>query len=328
MRKLFILILLSPAFISCNEDVDIHSAGQPVPVVYSLLDPTTDVQFVRIGRSWLGGTTGIGLAPASDSTVWNISHEVYMEEYADGQKGETFWFEPDSTIKKDTGFFPTSNLRVYSCGFKPVAGNTYQLYVYFPELDKMVSAKALVHGSPQIADPVPLSIRKINFEPGQPYTIRWYPGMSTGVYQLIFRIHYRDSSASGSEFQSADYESPGIYNLQTDQMLEYGMGGLAFFTALAKTIPVIPGIIREVISVEFIMISGGTNLGIHYQSSVKTGTDFTNLGDYSNIGNGVGIFSSRIETRVPNLTLSGVTLDQLAHGEITRSLGFMDSKGQ
>jgi len=328
IRKFFILVILSAAVIACNEDVDIYTAGQPVPVVYSLLDPDADVQYVRIGRSYLGSSTGADEQPESDSTVWNITHEVYMEEYTDGLKGKIYRFEPDSAIKKDTGFFPSTNLRLYSSAFKPLAGNAYQLYVYFPDLDKMVFAKTVVNGSPGIVDPLPLSIRKINFEPGQPYTVRWFPGPNTGVYQMTFRIYYRDSTALGEEINSADYASAGVYNLETDQMIEYGMGGPAFFKAMADKIPVIPGIVREVISVEFIMISGGADLGIHYQSSLGTGSNFTNLAAYSNIGNGIGIFSSRILTRIPNLTLSGVTLDQLARSETTRSLGFKDSKGK
>lgn len=327
MIGMIILILCTTRFFSCSEDISLYTGGQPVPVVYSLLDPANEVQYVRIGRSYMGGTSSVNRPPVSDSTVWNIALEVYIEEYMDGQKGKTYRFEPDNTIKKDTGFFPVSNLRVYSSAFKPIAGNSYQLYVYFPDIGKMVFAKMVVNGLPQIVDPLPLSIRKINFEPGQPYTIRWYPGLNTGVYQMIFRIYYRDSSALGEEFKSADYASTGVYNLQTDQLLEYGMGGPAFFAAMAKEIPVISGIVRNVISVEFIMTSGGTDLGIHYQSSAVNGNTFTNLTDYSNIANGLGIFSSRTESRIPNLTLSEVTLEELARGENTRSLGFKDSKG-
>lgn len=327
-RQLLRLVLLTAGFAACTQEIDIYTDGQPVPVVYCLLDPATEVQYVRIGRSYLGGVNGADHSPVSDSTVWDVPHEVYMEEYTAGLKGKTYRFEPDTTIPKDTGFFPVSNLRLYSSAFKPVPGNFYQLYVYFPGLDKMVSSKTTVHGSPDIVDPLPLSIRKINFEPGQPYTIRWYPGMNSGVYQMIFRINYRDSSAFGQEFNTADYSSEGLYNLQTDQMLEYRMGGPSFFTAMAKEIPVISGIVREVVSVEFIMISGGADLGIHYRSGMETGSNFTNLMDFSNIGNGIGIFSSRSVTRIPNLALSGVTLDELARGEQTRSLGFKDSKGQ
>lgn len=321
------LVFLFAGIFSCTEEVDLYTKGQPVPIVYCLLDPAADHQQVRIGRSYIGGKDAMNQSPDADSTVWNIDHEVYMEEYTDGQRGRTYRFEPDPTIKKDSGFFPVSNLRVYSAALKPVAGKSYHLYVYFPDLDKMVSATTTAHGSPEIVDPLPLSIRKVNFESGQPYTIRWYPGLYTGVYQMIFRIHYRDSSALGEGFNSADYASDGIYNLQTDQMLDYGMGGPSFFTAMAKEIPVLSGIVREVISVEFIMVTGGADLGIHYRSGQETGSNFTNLMEYSNIGNGIGIFSSRMVTRIPNLALSPVTLDQLADGERTRVLGFKDSKG-
>jgi hypothetical protein len=320
---LWFVIILS----SCNEDIEIYADGQPVPIVYSLLDPASDVQYVRIGRSYQSGLADVNQPPVSDSTTWNIPHEIYLEEYQNGVKGKTYWFYPDSTVQKDTGFFPTTNLRVYSSAFKPVAGNMYQLYVYFPDLDKMVFAKTVVHGAPRIVDPLPLSIRKINFEPGQPFIIRWYPGANTGVCQMVFRINYRDSSATGESFSSADYSSAGVYNLETDLMLEYGMGGPSFLVSMAKEIPVIPGITRNVISVEFIMISGGADLGLHYQSLAVNGNNFTNLSDYSNIGNGLGIFSSRTLSRVPNLTLSEVTLDNLARSEKTRALGFKDSKG-
>lgn len=320
-------LLLMAGLVHCTEDVDLYTDNLATPIVYSLLDPAGTIQYVRIGRSFQGGDDGFSQSPESDSTVWNIPHEVYIEEYAGDVKENTYRFKADNNIKKDSGFFPVSNLRVYSSEFKPVTGKSYQLYVYFPDLNKMVSAKIFVHGLPEILDPLPLSIRRINFEPGQPYVVRWYPGLHTGVYELIFRIHYRDSSASGEEFNSADYSSHGIFNQKTDQLQEYGMGGPGFFAAMAKEIAVIPGNVREVISVEFIMISGGTDLGFHYRAGQETGSNFTNLGEYSNIRNGLGIFSSRTEVRVPNLALSGVTLDELARGEMTRSLGFKDSKG-
>jgi hypothetical protein len=145
---------------------------------------------------------------------------------------------------------------------------------------------------------------------------------------MIFRLYYRDSSALGEDFNSADYSSDGYYTLQTDQMLEFPMGGPSFFSAMAKEIPVIAGVVREVVSVEFIMVSGNSDLGIHYRSGIETGSNFTNLMEYSNITNGIGVFSSRILSRVPNLSLSGVTVDQLAQSEKTRSLDFKDSKGK
>ena len=251
-----------------------------------------------------------------------------MEEYENDKVTQMYHFTLDEVTQKDTGFFPGSNLRLFSTAMNPIPGREYHLYVYFPDLDKMVSAKTIVHRAPEILDPLPLAARRINFEPGQPFIIHWIPGTHTGVYEMIFRIHYSDSSATGQQFQWADYSSGGFFDQREKQMLDYSMGGPGFFSAMSVQIPVREGVVREVVSVEFIMISGGLDLGFHYRSIMEAGTVFSNLADYSNVRNGIGIFCSRILSKVPNLKLSHVTLDALAHGEFTRDLGFKDSKGE
>jgi hypothetical protein len=326
MGGLFV-IFLAPILNACTEDVDLYTDNQSIPVVYCLLDPVDSLQYVRIGRTYQAGATSNNQLPEADSIFWSIPCQIYMEEYANDVKINRYSFEPVIEGSTDSLTPPVASLKLYSSAIKVIPGNAYQLYAYFPDLKKMVSGKITAHGLPRIVDPLPLSIRKINFEPGQPFTIRWYPGLNTGVYQMIFRMHYRDSSAFGEEFKLADYNSGGIFDQQTDLLQETSMGGLSFFSAMAQNIPVVPGIIREVISVEFIMISGGTDLGFLYRSSNETGTNYTNLSDYTNFRSAIGVFSSRTELHVPNLTLSEVTLDLLAHGEVTRELGFKDSKG-
>lgn len=327
-RKLIVTLVFSFVLLSCSEKVDIYSTGHPVPIVYCLLDPTCETQYVRVGKSYQAGDASAVNPPVPDSTVWNITHEVYIEEYENGKKENIYRFAPDSTIKKDTGFFPDTNLRVYSAEFRPIGGKTYQLYVFFPELNLMAAARTIVHEAPDIVDPLSLSIRKITFETGLPYTIRWYPGQNTGVYLMTFRIHYRDSTAAGLEVNSADYTSEGYFEQRTQQMLEYNMSGGGFYSAMAQKIPIRNGVVRSVASVEFIMVTGGTDLGFLYRTSIEQGSNFTNLSDYTNIGNGIGIFSSRIVTKVLNLSLSNLTLDQLARSDLTSSLGFTDSKGK
>jgi hypothetical protein len=325
--KGLLALILPLLLIACTEQVEIYTDIQPTPVVYCLLNPADSIQYVRIGRSYQASAATENQLPNADSTFWSIPHQVYMEEYANDSKINRYNFEPVMEGGTDSLTPPVASLRLYSSPIKVIPGNAYQLYVYFPDIKQMVSGKITVHGLPRIVDPLPLSIRKINFEQGQPFTIRWYPGLNTAVYQMIFRLHFRDSSASGEEFKQADYSSGGIFDQQTDLLQETHMGGLSFFQAMVQNIPVVPGMVREVISVEFIMISGGTDLGFHYRSGIESGTNFTNFSDYSNLRSGIGVFSSRNELHVPNLTLSEVTIDLLAHGEITRALGFKDSKG-
>ncbi len=327
MKKILLLALTVIAA-ACGNEVDIYTLGEPTPVVYCLLDPGSASQYVRIGRSYQGDSSLILHTPDADSLTWDTPVEVYIEEYSANNLIQTYRFNPDLTLSKDSGFFDQSALRIYSAIFKPVPGNQYQLYAYFPDLNKMVSGRTTSHGVPQIVDPAPIPLRKINFEAGQPFMIRWYPGEYSGVYESIFRIHYQDSSASGNQFKSADYSSGGIYDLRTNQLLDHVMGGQRFFKDMAEQIPVIQDVSRKIISLEFIMISGGLDLSFLYKSSIESGTNFTNFGDYTNLVNGIGIFSSRNVSRVSNLELSNVTIDELAHGALTVKLNFKDSRGQ
>ncbi|HBB93422.1 MAG: hypothetical protein A2X22_01775 [Bacteroidetes bacterium GWF2_49_14] len=327
MKKLgFTLAMILLA--ACNNEVSLYTGGDSVPVVYCLLDPGSSIQHIRLGRSYIGDSTLMARPPEADSLIWKQEYEVYIEEYSGSGLQKTFSFSPDYSLAKDSGFFPAEGMAVYSSEFSPVPGNQYQLYVYFPDLGKMVSGRTTAHGLPTLVDPAPIPFRKINFEAGQPYMIRWYPGEYSGVYECIFRIHYQDSSASGNQFKSADYSSGGIYDLRTDQLLDHVLGGQQFFKDMTQQIPVIQDVSRKVISVEFIMISGGLDLSFLYKSAMESGTNFTNFGDYSNLINGIGIFSSRAVSRVSNLELSNVTIDELAHGAVTAKLNFKDSRGQ
>ena len=58
MRKLInnLLIFISIGLIgvSCSTDFDLNAPYQPIPIVYGLLDQSSDTQFVKINKSFLG----------------------------------------------------------------------------------------------------------------------------------------------------------------------------------------------------------------------------------------------------------------------------------
>ena len=49
---------------------------------------------------------------------------------------------------------------------------------------------------------------------------------------------------------------------------------------------------------------------------------------FTNIVNGVGIFSSRFRQEINGKSLTDHSIDSLAHGIYTRNLGFDDSKNE
>ena len=302
--------------------------GKATPVVYCLLDPGNDIQYVRTGRTFLGDSTLTIKNPDTDSLTWDTEMFVYIEEFrSDGTK-TVIPFTRETSAQKDSGFFTREALTLWSASFHPLPGFSYQLYVWFPDNNKMVTANTVINGYSELIDPAPLKGRKINFEPGQPFFVRWYPGDHSGVYSMIFRVHYQDSSAAHIWFNHADYTTRVLYETREDQLLDKPLGGPSFFQAMADQIPVRIDVSRKVISLEFMLISGNMDLAFHFQTQSTEGNLFTNLTDYSNLVNGVGIFAARNSIRVPNLELSNVTIDLLANSEWTKQLGFSDSRRQ
>ena len=55
MRKRIILyqiiLLLFPFYYSCEDDIEVFSGEESVPIVYCLLNPYDTVQYVRISRT-------------------------------------------------------------------------------------------------------------------------------------------------------------------------------------------------------------------------------------------------------------------------------------
>jgi len=312
---------------ACENEIPVNGRGQAVPVVYCLLNPQSNIQYVRISRSYTGDSATWSRPPVHDSMMWDVPCSIYIEEMVGNQAGPFVWFYPDTVPEKDSGFFPVTAHAVYRAEFRPKVNTRYQLYVYFPDLDRMVSGRTWVHQPPEIIDPASIQGRTISFDTIQPYKTRWLPGNYSGLYQVLFRLHYSDSTARNYRFLTADFSSDLIFDTRYGVTLEHAMNGSRFYEAIARQVPEKSGTIREVISLEFILFAGGTDLALLYNTSTRAGTSFYGLNDFSNLTNGVGIFSSLTRSSVTNLQLSNLTLDRLAHGSMTGHLGFRDSKG-
>ena len=85
---------------------------------------------------------------------------------------------------------------------------------------------------------------------------------------------------------------------------------------------------REIVNVTFELLIGGEEYGLFLFSEIGGNNLNTAFSEYTNITNGIGVFSSLISYQVSNLELSNTTLDELAYGDKTRHLGFLDHYGK
>ncbi|MCX6226972.1 MAG: DUF4249 family protein [Bacteroidia bacterium] len=318
---------LSLFFGSCSNEIELNVAADPVPVVWCLLNPDVHEQYVRLGRSFLLDPNHPDHPPVTDSTVWDMPVTLYIEELQDGLSLHLYRFNPVAAPAKDTGFFPEGNLRLYKSDFQPVRLATYRLYIHFPDDNRIVTGTTTLPGRPLVYDPLDIPGRKITLQSGVQFTARWAPGKGRGIFQGLFIINYNETlNEEPSVYQAYMRMNPTL-GLGSDIEMTDILSGNRFLVEMVKQIPFREGAERSVINVQFKLFKGGEELALMASPDLQSTTISNSLNQYTNLVNGIGIFSSMQQTAVNNLQLSNSTLNELAHSELTHNLGFKDIHG-
>jgi hypothetical protein len=329
VKRKSVLCVVGLAFVilgltSCSNEFGINTSSDPVPVVWFLLNPDADEQFLRLGRSFLVDQNDPGRPPVADSTVWNLTVDVYLEEWLEGLPIHTYHFDPVAAETKDSGFFPQNNLRLYKADFPLLRLATYRLYIHFPDDNRIVTGTTALPGRPEVYDPVEIPGRKISFQSGVNYTTRWAPGDGRGVFQGLFIIHYNEIWNGQTAVYQAKLEMDPVLGLGSDIEMTDVLSGNRFLEAMAKQIPYREGAERKVVNVQYKLFKGGEELALQISPDLQQTTISNSLNQYTNLENGIGIFSSLQQITISNLQLSNTTLNELAHSELTKKLGFKD----
>jgi hypothetical protein len=183
-------------------------------------------------------------------------------------------------------------------------------------------------GDVVVHDPKPIPERKINLQTGAKYTIRWEPAENAGVYQTFFKVIYQEKTSSGISFNDISFNSQVFTEFSSNEMFERNVNGNRFFEECLSQVDSTVEASREVINVTFELLIGGEEYGLFLFSQVSGNYLSSAFSEYTNIINGIGIFSSLSSYKLTNLQLSNTTLDELAYGDKTRNLGFLDHYGK
>ena len=79
----FFGILFASLFSACETDVDLNAPYKSTTIVFGLLDPGADTQFVKITKTFLGNGNNLEYAQIRDSSEyqWEEFNFIHLEEY-------------------------------------------------------------------------------------------------------------------------------------------------------------------------------------------------------------------------------------------------------
>lgn len=334
MKKLlWCLGIIGSLFLqSCDNEVDLTADYKEIMIVYGLLDNSGDTNYIRINKAFLGDGNALLFAKEADSINYE-NLEVTLEKYNIGANIPSATYTLTKVVNeivKDSGMFAYDENILYKLVQPIEANKSYKLKVRNPATGHEATATTVPVN--KISFKYPLSTAVVmNFEqsvfatPNPITKITWLPAPYIGAYQLVMYFNYHEypvGNPSNFEYKSVRTVFPLIEHQPTFEEVAQGISKEEFFGFIVAAIPQNDNLSRKFIQMDFEVLTAGKELLQYYQINKPSSSIVQKITSYTNVENGLGLFSSRGKQGLYGLNLNTKTLDSLRDGRFTSHLNF------
>lgn len=301
-----------------------------MPVVYCILNPKDSIHCLRLEKSFLGEDNAYEMAKKTDS-VYYPEASVLLERWADGEMKEQVAMQRVLNPVRDSGVFINDPNYLYQTAAAIRGNSEYRLSIAIPSTGTEVSA--ITHTVNEFKVVKPESYKKnLAFSSYDNYqTVEWITAPFTRIYHLMIRFHYLEVTNSDTVNLTADWNI-GQY------VSQYGNGGELmnadilqrnFYKWLGNKLQKPSDNVQRLAekkAIDFVFTVGGEELYTYMEIYREDSGILKEKPVFTNIVNGIGLFSSRYEQAVAGKSLSDHSIDSLAYGMYTKNLRFADSQ--
>jgi hypothetical protein len=287
---------------SCETDFDINSDWKDITVVYGLIDQTDSVHLIKINKAFLGPGNALQYAAIEDSSSYGSNLEVTLLEKLNNSE-RSIVFDTTSRYPKDPGLFYYPHQVLYQSSSKLYADGLYTL-----NIRNKLSGKVITAETPLIHDfiikwPKPGTVKfefKRSTQTDQKFN--WNSAVNGKRYQINVKFYYKESSLPGDTLvRSAEWvQSPEKSDdALIVQEMESAYLNEMFYTTCLNQIPYADAAkeaavnTRQVLYVDFIFTVIGDKMNTYLEINEPSSSVLQDKPEYTNITNGIGIFSCR-----------------------------------
>ena len=323
MKFHYLFFLFIILFSSCETDFDVNAQWEEVTIVYGLIDPNIEDQLIKINKAFLGEGDALQMASIADSSNYNPSdllvriHRIRQQAFNQYDTISSVTLN-DTILDKDDGLFSTDNNIIYTFKKPSSFYNTNSLYAL--EIINLISGNK-VTSQTEIINTFSFESLNPSFEWGlyngdlpdslkfRTKNIEWQPSTNGVIYQLDIVINY--------------IENNDTINLPWSQpLVEYTSGNMSlkikgdqFFqfltTNLTNNTP------KQFLNLDLVMTVGSDDLKTYINVNKPFSGIVQERPVFSNINNGVGLFSSRF-------TYDNIKGIELTNGTINYMINDLD----
>ncbi|MFL2572867.1 MAG: hypothetical protein ACJ0P8_00285 [Flavobacteriales bacterium] len=294
-----LLFLILPLLFSCETDFDVNANWKNVTIVYGLIDPNNEDQLIKINKAYLGQGDAIQMASISDSTNYDPSNLIVKIHRVREQVFNTYdtlstVVLTDTVLDKDDGLFSTDDNIIYTFKKPSSFYNTNSIYVL--EILNLSSGQK-VTSETEIINSFSFESLNPSFEWGlyngeladslrfRTKNIEWQNSNNGVIYQLDILINYLESGIVNSLSWSqpiVEYSSGNMsLKIKGDQFFQFLENNLDNNTT------------KQFLNLDLVMTIGAQDLKTYIDVNQPFSGIVQERPVFSNIDNGVGLFSSR-----------------------------------
>jgi hypothetical protein len=300
MKKVSIILLALVSllvFHRCSNDVDINASYKQITVVYGLLDTNEDTTYLKINKAFLGDDNALVMAQVRDSSEFIEKLDVRV--WDDENPETVYTFDTITITNKEEGIFYNPNQLIYYSAFQPEPDRTYKLQIFYKDTELNSEARTFSFNSFDINTPG--FAKKVRIDnTTDPRLIAWNRKEEAPRYDVLVRFHFKEvwEGSTDTVYRYFDWFKDTQKSTVGEEVESYYTGN-TFYVALETFTPYEDAEKEDKVTdrftadIDFIIFAGGTELATYMEVNEPSSSIIQDRPDYSNIENGIGIFSSR-----------------------------------
>ena len=324
----------------CDNTLDVNADWKEVAVVYGLLNPTDQINYIRINKAYLNPDgNALSIAKISDSLYFD-SLDVKVVEFRNSIETRVYQLDlvNGNTIglPKDSGLFANDVNYLYKLDAVVKESDLQTTYNYKVVIvnrfsGKVVNAYTDIIGRAELLSPIKFTTQKLNIpsEPGRSLLVKYREGRFAKMYDASIRLYYDEIDAIDTNKKTSTYTEWTVFTgKETITLRGYEENAVVipsvlFYDNLLNKIPIKPGVKRRATSFAIYLIGGGEQIYTYIQVNKPSIGIVQKKPEYTNIEPGLGIFSSKYINRYENIKIDEQTLDYLVVSEKMKPLNFI-----
>ncbi len=300
MKLRLLLIIAGFSFLlSCKNEIEINAPYKDIAIVYAFLDQNEPVQYLRIQKMYQNAadqTTAEG-AQIADSLYFD-SLVVTLTNRSTGIVYPCYRVD---SISKDSGFFSSGRNTLYATNIPKTnaVNEEYALDIFYPKGNIRFGSVTRLVKDPQIEN------RKVVIRPeinNHNTLMRYTTGVNSYLYDLKIRFHYREYQTTDTttlfEDKFLDYSLKINKKVKPSGQYDELISSKSYYEFLKSQFQPISGKYRKSMNFEFITYGGSSEFQVLNSLSSPNISIVQKNPTYSNITNGLGIFTSRNYTSI------------------------------